>query len=256
MSSVFQNPEDDVAIRTRRDAEGEGRRPEVEDARSSDREVTLNTGIVLAIFFALALLCAVFFGFGYSMGRKSVPPPIAQESEPVPTESGASSSGLKPSSGSSAAHAVPDYVPSSGSAIGSDRSASAATHPAAPSADATALGGSPASAGRTTPAGDAATQKPAPIVRTSPPAAAAAAPTPAATVGGSGTMYVQIAAVSHQEDADVLLSALRRRGYTVLTRSDPGDRLIHVQVGPYANRKDAEDMRKKLMSEGYNAFVK
>jgi hypothetical protein len=28
---------------------------------------------ILGIFFALALLCAVFFGFGYSLGRRSLP---------------------------------------------------------------------------------------------------------------------------------------------------------------------------------------
>ena len=67
---------------------------------------------------------------------------------------------------------------------------------------------------------------------------------------------MQIAAVSHQEDADVLLSALRRRGYTVLTRSDAADKLIHVQVGPFGNRKEAETMRQKLAGDGYNAFIK
>ena len=36
-----------------------------------DREITLGTTMVLGIFFALAAFGAVFFGFGYSMGRKA-----------------------------------------------------------------------------------------------------------------------------------------------------------------------------------------
>src|SRR5664279_1844296 len=34
-----------------------------------DSEVTLSTGTLLAIFFGLVVVCGVFFGFGYSMGR-------------------------------------------------------------------------------------------------------------------------------------------------------------------------------------------
>ena len=62
--------------------------------------------------------------------------------------------------------------------------------------------------------------------------------------------------MSHQEDADVLLSALRRRGYAVQARSEANDKLIHVQLGPFSSRKDAEAMRQKLAGDGYNAFIK
>ena len=62
--------------------------------------------------------------------------------------------------------------------------------------------------------------------------------------------------MSHQEDADVLLSALRRRGYAVQGRSEANDKLIHVQLGPFSSRKDAEAMRQKLAGDGYNAFIK
>jgi cell division septation protein DedD len=66
---------------------------------------------------------------------------------------------------------------------------------------------------------------------------------------------VQIAAVSHQEDAEVLVSALRKRGYTVTARRQPSDSLIHVQIGPFTNRNDANAMRLKLLNDGYNAIV-
>jgi cell division septation protein DedD len=66
---------------------------------------------------------------------------------------------------------------------------------------------------------------------------------------------VQIAAVSHEEDADVLVSALRKHGYVVSARRDPGDNLLHVQVGPFATHSDAASMRQRLLNDGYNAII-
>jgi cell division septation protein DedD len=89
------------------------------------------------------------------------------------------------------------------------------------------------------------------------PAPALPAPTtrtePAA--GKTGALMVQIATVSHQEDADVLVSALRKRGYAVSVSRDAADNQFHVRIGPFSNRNDAEAMRKKLIYDGYNAVV-
>ena len=68
-------------------------------------------------------------------------------------------------------------------------------------------------------------------------------------------LMVQIAAVSHQEDADVLVGALRKRGYTVAAHRDPADNLIHVRLGPFNNRDDANRWRTKLLNDGYNAMI-
>ena len=51
------------------------------------------------------------------------------------------------------------------------------------------------------------------------------------------------------------LDALRKRGYAVTARRDPADGLLHVQIGPFANRNDANAMRQKLLNDGYNAIV-
>jgi DedD protein len=67
---------------------------------------------------------------------------------------------------------------------------------------------------------------------------------------------VQIAAVSHPEDAEVLVSALRKRGYAVSVHRDPLDALMHVEVGPFATSSDATAMRQKLLNDGYNAIVR
>src|SRR6266481_587980 len=38
---------------------------------SEDTEITLGTGKMLALFFALVALCAVFFGMGFALGKNS-----------------------------------------------------------------------------------------------------------------------------------------------------------------------------------------
>ena len=67
-------------------------------------------------------------------------------------------------------------------------------------------------------------------------------------------LMVQIAAVSHQEDADVLSTALRKRGYAVVEKREPADGLIHVRMGPFNSHDEADRWRQKLLSDGYNAM--
>jgi DedD protein len=81
------------------------------------------------------------------------------------------------------------------------------------------------------------------------------APTqPAATSGGS--YFVQVAAVSKQEDAEALVDALKRKQYPAMISGTSGDKLFHVQLGPYTDVKDAEAMRMKLMTDGYSPILK
>src|SRR5271156_5878302 len=52
-------------------------------------EITLSTASLLGIFFGLVLICGVFFGFGYSMGRGAGPSAQAstrEGSEPAVAE--------------------------------------------------------------------------------------------------------------------------------------------------------------------------
>jgi cell division septation protein DedD len=69
--------------------------------------------------------------------------------------------------------------------------------------------------------------------------------------------YVQVAAVSRQEDAAALVEALKKKQYPAFSANNPtADKFYHVQVGPYAEMKDAEAMRARLVSDGYNPIVK
>jgi DedD protein len=213
---------------------------ELHEQGGQDREISLGTATILGIFFALALLCAVFFGFGYSLGRRSAQTVVAAAVDtPVATES---TGGSKPAPGSQVSQ------PSAGRQASS--AASVPTAPddsSAPAADKVivreAVG---------TPTPDAHPASAAPQQVSSP--AVVAAPTVA--VGTPGSAVVQVAAVSHQEDADVLVTALKRKGYNVAIRQMPQDKLLHVQIGPFATKKDAEAMRQRLLADGYNAIVK
>ena len=63
--------------------------------------------------------------------------------------------------------------------------------------------------------------------------------------------------MSHQEDADVVAVDLKRRGYVVAIRREPQDKLFHVQIGPLTTKKEADAMRQRLQTDGYNnAIVK
>ncbi|MBB5345531.1 SPOR domain-containing protein [Tunturibacter empetritectus] len=215
---------------------------DLHDFRGQDREISLGTTTILGIFFALTLLCAVFFGFGYSLGRRSAPPVAsAAENTTTSSEPGAS----KPSPVSLAAHAAS----SSPVIVAEDASQSSSL----PDASAT----EPRDATQPAPAltrvkAVAADFRPEPAIK---PAARPAAVTPI-TPAAQGGAIVQVAAVSHQEDADVLVNALKHRGYSVVIHKEPQDKLLHVQIGPFSTKKDADAMRQRLQTDGYNAIVK
>ncbi len=215
---------------------------DLHDSGGQDREISLGTTTILGIFFALALLCAVFFGFGYSLGRHSAQPAaIAAEAAAEPD----SSNGPKPSSGSpgsqSRSGSTQDQPTDASHADSSSEDRSA--EPAGSSQqEAAPVRTVVATSGAETRAASAAKKQEAKAM-----AASALAP---------GSPVVQVAAVSHQEDATNLAAALKQRGYNVSVRQAPQDKLLHVQVGPFATKKEADAMRQRLQADGYNAIVK
>lgn len=226
---------------------------------SSDREISLGTATVLGIFLALAIVCALFFGFGYSMGRRSVPSALANVntgiSAPLP-ENKLTPGSLTP--------ARPSYTAPSESTADTTDDATTTKVPAQRTKPGAAtavpdgvVAGSPQALQHQTIARAAAQttdQKSIPA-RTS---AATAEPTAMPAVSSGGTMYVQVAAISvtHKEDAEMLKGSLQRRGYAVAIHQGTQDQLLHVQIGPLASKKDAEAMKARLLSDGYNAIVK
>jgi cell division septation protein DedD len=65
---------------------------------------------------------------------------------------------------------------------------------------------------------------------------------------------VQIAAVTHSEDAFVLVNALRNHGFAATAQHMP-DGLIHVRIGPFATHQEANRVCTRLLESGYNAMV-
>jgi len=199
----------------------------LEPAQSQrDTELTLGPMLLLGLFFGLVLLCGLCFGLGYAMGSRG-----AQASQPAGQQTASS-----PEAGSQAkpAAALPGEAQPQSTQDGLPPAETAGAN-----ADGTAQ--NPGS----TAAPAAAAQ---PIVKPALPAAVTAS-TP------SSALMVQIAAVSRREDADVLVGALRKRGYAVTAMRDDTDGQFHVRIGPFANRNDAYATRQKLLNDGYNAIV-
>jgi DedD protein len=197
--------------------------PEVQDT-----EITLGTGRLLGLFFGLVIVCALFFGLGFSLGRNSVKSTLTIEETPTATMPAQANAGQKISPGTPQKLVPPDTTE---------------TTPA----DAVAQSGATAS----------------PPVVTSPAPATAAAATPVPEIGkgspvipSAAAYTVQVAAVSKQEDADALVTALKKKSYPVFIASNGTDKLFHVQIGPFNEIKDAEAIKTKLTSDGYNPIVK
>ncbi len=191
-----------------------------------DTEITLGTGRLLGLFFGLVIVCALFFGLGFSMGRNSAKTTLTMEETPTATVPAQTNAGQKVAPGTLEKPAPPPDV--------------AVTTPA----DAPVQNASNTSA---------------PVV-TSPSTPAPATQAPEIGKGSSiapvGAYTVQVAAVSKQEDAEALVSALKRKAYPVFIANTGTDKLFHVQIGPFSDIKDAEAMTARLTGDGYNPIVK
>jgi len=198
---------------------------------SEDTEITLGTGKLLVLFFGLVGMCALFFALGYSLGRKSEPSLATN----VP--------------------ATPQVSSNSGKASG------AASTPAQPMTFYKAVEQKDANAELTPPPdqkpGDATPAAASNATTTSTPAASPAANPNELTTALPSGYFVQVAAVSKQEDAQALVDALKKKEYPAFVAAQVAtDKLFRVQLGPYAEAKEAEAMRTRLIGDGYSPILK
>jgi DedD protein len=198
-------------------------------AETQDTEITLGTGRLLGLFFGLVIVCAIFFGLGFSLGRNSVKTG-SLNIEPTP----ATLPGEQASSVGKADPATPVKTPPPPF----DQATVAPAATGAPSS-------SPSVGERVGAATTPATTTPAPEMTNS-----------SSLAPGTGAYSVQVAAVSKQEDADALVDALKKKSYPVYVATMATDKLFHVQVGPFGDIKDAEAMKSKLLGDGYNPILK
>lgn len=221
-----------------------------------DTELTLGSGTLLATFFGLVLLCGLCFGLGYALGHRG-----AQNSTAVAPGADAP----QPAGASLAKPSASSQTPATSAA--DTGTAPSATY--TPQDSALPVGASPAAVPQAAPPGQyagQATAQPAansgqtqvhPAMASGNAVASAVQPygTVRPALQPAGSFVVQIAAVSNQEDADVLSNALRRRGYAVSAKREPVDNLIHVRIGPFATAAEANSWKNRLLNDGYNAIV-
>ena len=199
---------------------------------------------MLAVFFGLVLVCAVFFSIGFSLGRRTTMTSLNN-----PQSASGQAGAARPSPGK-------DNAPQPGSqssdfsfykSVGSNSANTelATAEPARPTQAQQAQSQTQAQAQAQPPAAT--------------PGEAPAATTPAASTAppAAGGYFVQVAAVSRQEDAEALVEALKKKQYPAFAANNSSaDKYYHIQVGPYADLKDAEAMRARLIADGYNPIVK
>jgi cell division septation protein DedD len=176
--------------------------------------------VLLGIFFGLALLCGLIFGVGYILGNHG---PQGAQKPGAGAAAQAAGSPAKPSASQQKTpdvQSIVDDLPVVNTNSENPGKGSEKPNPDfASGADSTE-----------------------PLIKPAQPETAS-------------TLMIQIAVVSHQEDADILIKALSKRGYTATSRHDPADNKLHVQIGPFSNRNDANAMSQKLLHDGYNAIV-
>jgi DedD protein len=184
---------------------------------SEDTEITLGTGKMLALFFGLVILCATFFGLGYSIGHGST----KSSAELLPSPSTSRPSRQSPSSSTTTSAPITqspsDSKPADTQQVVPDSSSTSNSSPAQSTTDQ---------------------------------AASLTPPQPVASY------FVQVAAVSKQEDAQALVESLKGRQYQAFIADATPDKLFHVQVGPFTDVKEAETMRARLVNDGYNPILK
>ncbi|HZU42846.1 MAG TPA: SPOR domain-containing protein [Terriglobales bacterium] len=191
---------------------------------SDDTEITLGPGKVLFLFFLLVVVCALCFGLGFTFGRKTAGSDLASDmaSAPSATQVAARSTSSKHTPPPADTSPQPEQLTFYKSVEQKDEN---------------------------------------PQLNTAASTTTAPAPAPSTEKPPEGTplpgYIVQVAAVTKAEDAEALVSALKKKQYSVFTATNPPyDKLYHVQIGPFADVKEAEAIRTKLVSDGYNPILK
>ncbi len=211
-----------------------------------DTEITLGVGKLLGLFFLLVVLCGVFLGIGYSLGKSSAKgDTAATTAEAAPA--GSISNAPKPGASQTSQAAKPADCPAGQNCDQQQNSQTDLTfYKAVEQKDAT-------------PALTQPEQAPPPNTQAASsqiPQGQAAKGQPEMKPPMTGGVMVQVAAVTKREDAEALQAALISKQYPVIVTTLPGDKFFRVQIGPFADIKDADAMKSRLAADGYNAIVK
>ena len=233
-------------------------------ASSDDTEITLGVGKLLGLFFLLAAICGIFFSVGYSLGRSAGREQATNDQQQVSAASDATAASAGPAEGKPSA-AVGKPQPQDAPASDSTAPQEDLTFYKAVQQNGTEVEPATTNPKRAAPVAEKdvavsamAARAPANAHAASPSASNAEVISHTSPVTGPGTIVVQIAALSREDDAVSLAGALRKKNYNVFVVNNPvnNDKFYHVQVGPFTNLADAQAMKAKLVGEGYNPIIK
>jgi cell division septation protein DedD len=202
----------------------------MQKAPDGQYELVLENRQVLTIFFVVVVLCGVFFGLGYIVGKNTmgyIPPAETGGSAGGKKSAIAPASGLAeqpvPAAPSDSAQKAPEKIRAA------EEKAPDASESAAPKRE----------------------QAAEPQTKSAPPV-----PAPAPGMARGEPLSLQVDALSTKENAEKLLEALKKKGFPATLATSPADRLFHVQIGPFSSTAEREDMKARLEREGFKPITK
>lgn len=178
---------------------------------------------LLVLFFLVVLLCGFFFTLGFVLGRN-------QE------RAAARAAELKARSAANPTPSAPESTPTASPTDLGFYERLGTAKPQTPKAESTS-------------------PKPA----TTPAAGSAASSTPAGASAATKTaagVFLQVAAVTNNEDAERLGSELRRLGFPAVVVAPASDRFYRVQVGPFSDAELAAAAQRRLEAQGFRVILK
>jgi cell division protein FtsN len=188
-------------------------------------EVLLGNKQLLSVFFIVVILFGVFFTMGYVLGRHSVSGGYAQ----LPSRAAAPSAPAQPSGFS-------------------DTSSPASAQQTGPAETAPAAEEAPAKTG-TQP------QQQMPAAEPPHPAAAPRAAAQVPSEPAAGQVFLQATAAKRQ-DAEVVASVLKQKGFPVVLAPGPTDAVLRVLVGPFSDSDGLAKARAGLEAAGFKPFLR
>ena len=204
----------------------------------------VSTRSLLGAFFAVVVLCAVFFSLGFFLGYRQGHPASALTTEQVPATSDVPAE-VSPT----------EFTPSR---AGSESASPASGGVSAPASQPAESGQSPDTAATT-----AAAEPPAAAEHTAKPASADTEDEPLDSMTAARVpvgVLVQVAAVTNRQDAANVVSVLKSKSYPALVltpaQAKAKDNFYRVVAGPYRSRTDAERVKKELTAEGFKPFIR
>jgi len=238
-------------------------------------EIQLSSKQLVFLFMAAAVVAAVIFLSGVMVGRG-----VRAVKEPLEGAGALSAQAAEPPAGGGTRVSPPGEVPSAPpsartqpagdelsyysrlEAAGSPKETLKAAPPT-PETPGPDLKAKPAAAPppprpSTQPArpSDSAVTSPPPKTVATPPAGAAVADTERPAGQAGGVFSVQVGALRNRAGADAIVKSLAAKGYDAYVVGPQGSSsLYRVRVGRFKDRRDAEDLMRRLEKENYKPLI-